>query len=281
MTPRVAVIVPSYNAGELVRAAVASVAEPAPVELVVVDDASPDAASRAVLDELEARGTRVLRLKRNGGPSAARMAGLAATTAPYVFPLDADDLAVPGMLTRAAGRLDAAPDAVACAGDYEEFGTASGLRGTPAVLDPFRVAFNNDYPITALFRRSALAAVGGWRDPLPGQRGYEDWNLWMALAEHGASIVHLGPGVALYRRRLHAPGVNLHAHRRRAELYAALRVAHPRLFAEIPAHRRRSTLPFWQQLVYRFALGDRRWLGRLEALKPLVDRAGLWTARRS
>jgi glycosyltransferase involved in cell wall biosynthesis len=59
--PRVAVIVPCFNAGRLVLEAVASVDEPEPVELIVVDDDSTDASTQDALAELELRGVRVLR----------------------------------------------------------------------------------------------------------------------------------------------------------------------------------------------------------------------------
>ena len=86
---------------------------------------------------------------------------------------------------RAADLLEANPDAVACIGDYEEFGNDAIVRAVPDVLDPYRIAFTNEYAITSLFRRTAVERRGGWRDPLPAHRGYEDWNLWMDLAERG------------------------------------------------------------------------------------------------
>ncbi|WP_028058895.1 glycosyltransferase family 2 protein [Candidatus Solirubrobacter pratensis] len=272
--PRVAVVVPCFEAAELVLDAVRSIREWEPIELVVVDDASTETTALA---QLERHGVNVIRRVHNGGPSAARNDGLAATAAPYVLPLDADDLLVPGALAAMADRLDGAPAAAACVGDYEEFGTASAIRAIPDTLDPYRVAFNNDYPITALYRRAALERAGGWRDPLPGTRGYEDWGLWMTLAERGERIVHLG-GVA-YRRRLHAPGVNAAAQRRHAALYAALRAGHPRLFAELAAHRRASTLPALRRLAYPVLLGDRRLLRGAHLVKPLLDRAGIGTRR--
>jgi hypothetical protein len=193
-----------------------------------------------------------------------------------VLPLDADDLLMPGVLAAMADKLDAAPAAAACVGDYEEFGDGTVTRAIPATLDPFRVAYNNDYPITALYRRSAIRE--GWHDPLPDMRGYEDWGLWMTLAERGEPIVHLG-GV-VYRRRLHAPGVNAAAQRRHAELYRALRESHPRLFADLPAHRRASTLPRLRRLAYPVLLGDRRLLRGARVVKPLLDRAGFGTRRK-
>jgi len=73
-----------------------------------------------------------------------------ATSAPYVYPLDADDLALPGVLARMADRLDADSGAVACVGDIAEFGDHELVREIPARLDPYRVALTNEYPITAM-----------------------------------------------------------------------------------------------------------------------------------
>jgi glycosyltransferase involved in cell wall biosynthesis len=276
--PRVAVIVPCFQAGELVLEAVGSIAEPEPVELVVVDDASADAATVAALERLRADGVRVLRHEHNLGAAAARMTGLAATRAPYVFPLDSDDLALPGRIAQAAERLDADPGAAACVGDYREFDRGWVTRAVPDRLDPYRIAFTNEYPITSLFRRTSLERAGGWRDPLPAHPGYEDWNLWMQLAEAGERVVHLGD--TLYLRRLHAPGLDLRARRRHAEIYRALRAAHPRLFSELPAHRRASSLSPLRRRVYPLLYGERRLLRGVRFVKPLLDRAGVWTPRR-
>ena len=206
MKPRVAVIVPCLDAGRLVLETVASLAESEPLEVVVVDDASQDAETLDALAELEAGGgVQVLRRATTGGAARSRTDGLHATVAPLVFPLDADDLALPGRIARAANRLDAEPGAAACVGDYEEFGERGSIvRAVPEALDPYRVAFTNEYANTSLFRRTALERVGGWRDPLPSQHGYEDWNLWMDLAQAGERVVHLGE--VIYRRRMHSPG---------------------------------------------------------------------------
>ena len=276
--PRVAVIVPCHDDGPLVVGAVASVRGPEPVEVVVVDDASRDEETLSALRELEAGGVRVLRRAPGAGPAAARMAGLAATTAPFVYPLDADDLAEPGALASMADRLEADPGAAACVGDIAEFGDHALVRAVPARLDPYRVAFTNEYPITALFRRTTLEAVGGWTvgDPI----GYEDWGLWMTLAERGERIVHLGAGRCGYRRRVHGARLNAAAKGRHALLYRRLRRRHPRLFAELGLHRRRSDLSRPRRLLYPLLYGERaRWPFE-ERLKPWLDRSGVWTRRR-
>ena len=168
---RLAVIVPCHGEGRLVGDAVRSVQESIPVELVVVDDASTDEETVNTLAELESEGHQIIRFEENRGVAEARMAALAATTAPYVAPLDADDLAEPGALTAMTRLLDATPWAAAAVGDVLEFGDRETLRAVPDRLDPYRVAYTNEYPITAVFRRERarvrrrLAAVS---DPPAG-----------------------------------------------------------------------------------------------------------------
>jgi glycosyltransferase involved in cell wall biosynthesis len=270
--PRVAVLIPCHGEGPLIAEAVASVREDEPVEIVVVDDASPDAATRETLAALE--GARVIRLPQNVGVGNARTAAFEATSAPYVYPLDADDLAIPGVLARMADALDADPGAAACVGDVEEFGDHALTRFTPARLDPYRVALTNEYPVTALFRRTAVAAAGAWR-PYYEQQGYEDWHLWMGLAERGERIVPLGaPG---YRRRLHGERLNQLARTRHAERYAALRRAHPDLFARLKEHRADSDLPLLKKALYPIVYGARAEIPLERRLKPWFDRFGIWT----
>ena len=50
------------------------------------------------------------------------MTGVEATSAPYVFPLDADDAVVPGALAALADALDAVPGAALAWGDIEVWG---------------------------------------------------------------------------------------------------------------------------------------------------------------
>ena len=275
--PRIAVIIPCHVEGRLLAEAVASIQEPEPVEVVVVDDLSPDEETRQTLSELEATGTEVLRLERNRGVGRARMAALAATSAPYIFPLDADDLAVPGALSTMADRLDADPGAVACVGDILEFGDSELVRAVPQWLDPYRVAYTNEYPISALFRRTALEEVGGWYRDSTVQQGYEDWHMWMSFAERRRRIIHLGPGVAGYRRRLHGSRLNAEAKRRHAEIYGIMRRDHPELFGALAEHRRRSDLSRLRKLLYPVVYGARAEVPFERRIKPWLDRLGIWT----
>ena len=277
---RIAVIVPCHGDGQLAAEAVASIEEGEPVEIVVVDDASPDEATPRILAGLD--GVRVVTHPENRGLIAARMTGLAETSAPYVFPLDADDHAEPGALAAMADVLDREPDTAVCFGDYLEFGTQNVVRAVPETLDPYRVAYTNEYPVSALFRRAALEAVDGWRAGGFDEPAYADWNLWIALAERGERGAHLGRGRLTFRKRFQE-GRMLDAARRRHHLiYKDLKRVHPQLFAQLAEHRRSSDLSAPRKLLYPVVYGRRpRFLPRLERrVKLFLDRLGVWTLKR-
>jgi glycosyltransferase involved in cell wall biosynthesis len=230
---RVAVVIPCYNDGATVGDTVASVREQEPCELVVVNDGSTDETTLGVLKRLEDEGVMVVH-QENSGLSAARNAGVGATTAPYVYPLDADDKLAPGALTALADALDAHPELAVVWGFTRAFGESTHMVTHAPHLDPWRVTFFNQLPYSALFRRSAVEEVGGWA--LKG--GYEDWELWMKLAEGGFQGRRV-PIVAT-RYRVHGSRMWSEAVARHEEIVSVLRERHPSLFGRRRVNWRRS-----------------------------------------
>lgn len=101
----VCVLIAAHNAQSTIgRAAGSALAEPLVTEVVVVDDASTDATEAAAQGADDGSGRlRVLRLLRNRGPAAARNLALAASSAPLVALLDADDYFLPGRIATLLG----------------------------------------------------------------------------------------------------------------------------------------------------------------------------------
>lgn len=247
---RVAVVVPCFNDGAYVEAAVASVQENEPVELVVVDDGSSDPATLDVLDGLRAQGVRVLR-RDNGGLAAARMTGVNATSAPYVFALDSDDELEPGSLGRLADVLDADASLAFVYGHLVFTGDKTGGR-LAQPWSPFTLLYANRWGASCLYRRETLLAGGGWslRDI------YEDWDLLMGLAELGYVGAPVDQLVLRYRRHPSAR-MNQTGHARHAELYRLLKSRHTSLFARRRSLARSERIPRWRRLVYPLLLGTR------------------------
>ena len=179
--PRVSVVVPCHDMAATLGETLASVAAQrldGDVEVIVVDDGSTDG-SGALAASL---GATVLRQPASGHPAHARNTGFAAACAPYVLPLDADDLLEPGFLAATVAALDVDRSAGFAYGDVREFGG-----GQPDELhvtsgyDFVELTHRNRHGSASLVRREAWQAVGGYDASV----GYEDWDLWLGLGQAG------------------------------------------------------------------------------------------------
>ncbi|HEX4490212.1 MAG TPA: glycosyltransferase [Acidimicrobiia bacterium] len=109
MAPEFSVVIPTFGRPEFLAAAIDSVLAQTVTdfEVVVVDDASPQA---AVLPP-DSR-VRLVRRATNGGPPAARNSGIDAAQGRYVAFLDDDDVWTPDRLALARAGHDRAPVAI-------------------------------------------------------------------------------------------------------------------------------------------------------------------------
>ena len=269
--PRVTVAMPCFNDGRFIEEAIDSVREREPVALIVVDDASDDPTTTSVLERLESSGVTVLRHDRNRGAAAARNTALAAAETRFLFTLDSDDVAMEGALAKLADRLDAPDRPAAAFGDYLELGGRAELRRMPPRLDAYRIAFINEYPTSALFRTEVVRALGGWseRDRL---HGYEDWDLWMALAERGHRGVHVGHDTVVWGYRQHEGRQLAEARRHHALVYDQLKALHPDLFRSLARHRRESSLGLVYQALFPVVYGRRPLLPEHSPVKRVLAR---------
>ncbi|WP_445148472.1 DUF2304 family protein [Baekduia sp. Peel2402] len=248
---RIAVIIPCYDDGALVPEAIASVQEDEPIEIVVVDDGSTDAATLATLAQLERDGTTVVR-RPNGGLGAARTTGLEHSHAELVYPLDADDRLEPGALAALADALEADHDAAFAWGDYVLFGAGKGHYRSPDRWLPWTLTYVNPYPVCSMFRRSTLVDAGGWQG-----WAYEDWDLWLRLVGMGRGGIRV-PQV-VYHRRLHDdPRLLTDARKRHQELYAEIVRRNAAVFARRDELRGQERPAGWKRLAYPILFGARK-----------------------
>ncbi len=188
----VAAIVPCYNGARFVGEAVASALAQTyrAVEVVVVDDGSTDGIEAALAPY---RGRIALIRQENAGCAAARNRGLAATRAPFVAFLDADDRWHPERVERQMALL-AGDEGLCLVHTRIRYVDAAGRplpregkRPPPAAsaADVRReLAGRNWLTISSvLVRREALEADG--EGFAPGLWGCEDWDLWLRLVERG------------------------------------------------------------------------------------------------
>ncbi len=208
----VAVVVPCYNAAAHVGSALAAVLAQTcpPVEIVVVDDGSRDS-SRDVVAGIA--GVRLL-AQPNRGAAAARNAGIAATTAPLLAFLDADDIWSPDSLAQRLAVL-AAGDADLVYGQIQQcIGEAGPDAPRLGPAQPGRLAGS------LLIRRAVFDRVGGFDESLATAETVD----WVARAAALGIRSAACDAVVLYRR-IHGANLMLRAPAPDRDALAVLRRA--------------------------------------------------------
>ncbi|HWX97260.1 MAG TPA: glycosyltransferase family 2 protein [Solirubrobacteraceae bacterium] len=198
------VVVPLYNhAAEVLHALDSLERSSGPDwELVVVDDASTDAGGHGVLDWMEKHRHRPCRLVRhdvNRGLAAARNTGIEHARADRLLMLDADNEVRTIAIPRLMEALDADPDASFSYGIMDRF-SSDGPEGLLNCFgwDPLRLRLSNYIDAFALIRRDAIVALEGYSYD-PRLYGWEDYDLWVRMAESGRHGVFVPEMIARYR----------------------------------------------------------------------------------
>lgn len=185
IVPSVSVVIPTYNQAPWLERTLAAVAGQTyrPLEVIVVDDGSQDDTPQ-ILARLAAEFPVPLRIVRrsNGGPGAARNSGIEASRGDVVAFTDSDAVPRSDWLERGMARLR--QEGVDCAGVE---GRVEVERDRAPTIRTHQI--ENRYgghflTCNMLYRREALAAVGGFRT-----RFREDSDLAFSLIEQGWRIV--------------------------------------------------------------------------------------------
>lgn len=211
----ISVVVPIYNHFRYLRACIESVLSQDldGVELVCVDDASPDPRVGALLDRLAGQSPRlkVIRNAANRGISAVQNQAVEAARGEFVAFLDCDDELAPGALHAVADAIASDRDAdyfftdrldvdengktlrVAVYGGYDTIRPSGDVRND--LLDGMVASH------LKVMRRSRYLALGGCDDSVSGA---QDWDLALRFALSGR--LHYLPK-PLYRHRIHTQSV--------------------------------------------------------------------------
>lgn len=216
-TPLVSVIVPSWRHERFIRECIESVIRQSysPMELLVIDDASPDGTlqvAESLRAACEARFVRTVMLsKKKGNMAASCNMGIGLAQGKYVYLIASDDAAEPDAVRELVAALESRPDHVLAVGDSaimddasRRMGWDAGQKNMPLDQAPFktfgdffglnapgrkREAFGsyatllegNYIPNGYLMRADALRAAGGYDTEVL----VEDWLMNLQLAKLG------------------------------------------------------------------------------------------------
>ena len=217
--PDVSVIIAAWKAETFLEQAVASALASigVSVEVVIVDDASPDGTT-PVAQRLAAQDGRVIasRLEANGGPSAARNRAIGLASGRYIAVLDADDTMSPERLTRLVRHAEATGADIVADNMFEvdEAGarlTSTGFLTSQAFAQDRAVdlatwiKFNEPMKrgdcigyLKPLIRRDALPLSGAVYDT--ALRNSEDYYLVAGLLAQGRKMAYLAQPGYFYTR---------------------------------------------------------------------------------
>jgi len=238
-SPTVSVLMPVYNGARYLAEAVESILAQTfgDFEFVIVDDGSTDR-SPAMLDEYAKRDSRIRIVRRpNTGIVGALNDAIAASKAPLIARMDADDVALPERLKKQVAYLREHAECVA-------------LGSRVVGIDPYGcVLFQSEHKLAhgeidgellngvgwaivhpaAMLRREAVENVGGYRRQW---QWVEDLDLFLRLAEIG-KLANLPDQLLRYRQ--HTESINRTRSAEQAKLAdACVREAYRRRGLPVP-----------------------------------------------
>jgi glycosyltransferase involved in cell wall biosynthesis len=268
----VSVVIPCYKQAQFLPEAIESVLSQTyrEMEVVVVDDGSPDGTAEVVARYASVRCVR----QQNQGQAGARNAGFHATSGEYVVFLDADDRLTPTAVEAHLCCFAEHPEAGFVVGDIDHMALDGSYAGSPRwpmleanhyeeLLKVNHVANT----IAVMFRRSVIERVGGFKSSCVPAEDYE-------LLLHAARLfpsAHHRTVVALYRRHTTSVSrkgaVMLHAMHRVMGMQWPMLTGNPRLTTA------------WRQ-------GERYWrdhfgTATIKQLFAHLRRCELWRAARA
>jgi glycosyltransferase involved in cell wall biosynthesis len=179
VTKAVSIIIPCYKQAEYLPEAIESaLSQTVPVEVIVVNDGSPDNTT-----EVSLKYPVKLIVQQNLGLGAARNSGIALSRCNYVVPLDADDRIDPKFVEKCLGRF---ADGVALVGTgMKTFGDCERTD-----MPPDNVTVDDLWPYNriyccSMFPKCLWQELGGYDEYISSIGAYEDWELWLRLLRKG------------------------------------------------------------------------------------------------
>ncbi len=246
--PALSIIITLYNYKTYIQQCLKSLEDshtaaiPGGIEVVIINDASTDDSLRqAMVAQKNSRHpVRIVDKRLNTGLADARNIGLRLARAPYVFIMDADNLVFPHALEQLHARIikdgSAAVYSMLCrfrSRQTDREGLLSYFDWDPRMLVEFPYI-----DAMAMFDREQLIKIGGYDNELYklGWFGWEDYDLWLQIAQAELKVSFLPNVLCLYRHHENAMSNTTNLFER--ELVTHLFEKHSALIEKYPPNRR-------------------------------------------
>lgn len=198
--PTIAVIIPSYNYGDLVERAVNSARKQTYkhlTDIVVVDDGSNDnGKTKTVVEAISKKDHRVKYIRQdNSGVAVARNHGISSVQTKYIMCLDADDEIAPTYIQEVIKPLEEDRSVgisfsgmmIRYTNGKEQPGFAKEPNFDEQLMGTVEGVSNNQVPTCCIFRRDVWKRLGGYRQRYaPIGCGTEDAELWLRIGAYGS-----------------------------------------------------------------------------------------------
>lgn len=202
--PLVSIITPSYNASKYIRETIQSVKSQSypNFEMLIADDCSLDETRAIVQEEME-RDTRIrlIQLKENGGPAAARNEAMKLAKGEYLAFLDSDDLWHPNKLEKQLAFMKERELAFTFT-NYRmmnEEGQMTGSSVTVPLKTTYQDLLKNTMIGTLTVMINKKKILGKVQMELHRDCS-EDYGLWLSILANGIDAYGLREELAYYRR---------------------------------------------------------------------------------
>ena len=204
-SPKVSVIIPTYNQAKFIDKAIESVLKQSyqDFEIIVINDGSTDNTEEIVKNYSDFR-IRYICQANNMGVSEARNTGIKVSRGDYIALLDSDDEFLPERLIKQVQILQnkSSEVGVVCSWSYniDEKGNYISKRCLPRKDGYIYEDLLSTNPIsvpTVLIRKECFEKVGIFDNLLDGQ---EDWDMWIRIAKYYKFFLIKIP---LAKRRIH------------------------------------------------------------------------------
>ena len=186
--PLVSVVMPAYRCAGTIGTAIDSVlCQDVPLELLVIDDCSPESLEEALAPYRTDPRVRIIRNEKNLGAAQSRNQGVSLANGEYVAFLDSDDAWLPGKLQKQLELLKENGMVLCCTA--RELMSPEGVRSgrvlpVKPVITYRELLKHNSIACSSVLMRADVAR----EHPMHHEDSHEDYIMWLEiLQEHGCA----------------------------------------------------------------------------------------------